>query len=113
MPKNDYLKRQEAVRKEMINRGLLCGQQFALDCMLIALHRSGWGYDRLKRLLEECEVVSDCYADALRPCMEQDVRQEQMDAELRDIVKGRQEFAPFAERYPDIRTAGYDRMPRK
>lgn len=113
MPKNSYLLRRDAERKEMINRGLLCGQQYAMDCMLITLHRNGWGYDRLKRLLDECKVVSDYYADVLRPCMEQDVRQEQMDAELRDIVKGRQEFADFRERYPDVLTAGYDRLPRK
>ena len=45
--------------------------------------------------------------------MEQDVFQERLDAELRDIVKDRQEFATFAQRYPLVINAGYERMPKR
>lgn len=44
--------------------------------------------------------------------MEQDVRQEQLDRELREIVKDNEPFAPFAERYPNVVSLGYEKLPR-
>lgn len=110
---NHYLARQAATQIECINQGILCGQQYAIDMMEIALHRQGWGYDRIKRLVDQVSEIADYYAPCMCPCMEQDVFQERLDAELRDIVKDRQEFATFAQRYPLVINAGYERMPKR
>ena len=69
------------------------------------------GFDRAKRLDDGVDSIKNYYADALIPCMEQDVRQVQLDNVLRDLVKDRQTFHPFPERYPNIMTLGYGRLP--
>lgn len=111
--KNDYLARQRAAQRELINTGLRHGQQYAIDMVMVALHRQGWGYDRIKRLIDQVTELADYYADTMHPSMEQDVLQERLDGELRDIVKDRQEFYPFVERYPAVITAGYEKMPKR
>lgn len=108
-----YLRRQTAALEELQDVSMRHGQQWALDCLMIALHRQGWGYDRIKRLLDETEKIAAYYNPTMHPCMEQDVFIERMDAELRDIVKGRQEFYDFKSRYPGVKIAGYDKAPKK
>ena len=109
-----YLRKLKQKEAEDINLGMEYGEQYALDMMMIALHRDfGWGYDRIKRLMVAIGDKSDYYGEALHRCMEQDVKQEQMDNELRDIVKDKQEFIPFRERYPGIRNYGYNKPPKK
>jgi hypothetical protein len=49
----------------------------------------------------------------MHPGMEQEVYQERMDRELKDLVKGRQEFATFEERYPLVRKNALQRMPKR
>ena len=110
---NHYLARQASVQIECINQGILCGQQYAIDMMEIALHRQGWGYDRIKRLVDQIHDIADYYAPSMHPGMEQEVYQERMDRELRDLVKGRQEFATFEERYPLVRKNALQRMPKR
>lgn len=99
-------------KQKGLKAGLVMGQQFICDVMMVCLHRQGWGYDRIKRLLDDMDQQSDYFADAFINCMEQDVRQEQLDREIADIVKDHQHFVPFAERYPNIKTLGYDNLPR-
>lgn len=111
MGKNSLAQHIQKAKDRGMTQGLMLGQQFTCDVMMVCLHQQGWGYDRIKRLLDDMEKQSDYYADAFITCMEQDVRQEQLDREIRDIVKDRQEFSPFAERYPEIKTVGYDRLP--
>lgn len=113
MPKSGYLARQQEVYKELFSEGMKTGEQYTMDCVMIALHRQGWGYDRIKRLFDLVRDVADSYGDALRGCMEQDICQERMDNELRDFIKDRQEFIPFRKRYPMVRTLGYDRLPKR
>ena len=110
---NDYAKRLERMKRDLLNRGMLVGEQYAIDCTMIALHRLGWGYDRIKRLFDLVTELSDYYAETLHLGMEQDVMQERMDRELRGIVKDRQEFADFSARYPDVQTLGYERPVRR
>ena len=112
-PKNAYLAKQNAVYDEMLNRGRRHGEQYTMDCVMIALHRKGWGYKRIKELFDLVGEVADYYAPTIRKCMEQDVFQERMDAEIRSFVDGHQEFYPFKDRYPLIKTAGYDRLPKQ
>lgn len=103
--KNDLVRRREFERRELLNRGMTIGEQFMIDI--------GWGYDRAKKLVDEIDAACNHFADVFRRSMEQDIRQEQLDRELRDLVKDRDTFHPFAERYPDIMTVGYDRLPKE
>lgn len=111
--KSGYLQRQQAALDVMQDISIRQGQQWALDCLLIALHRQGWGFDRIKRLLDATDDIAKYYSPALHPCMEQDVFIARMDDELRDIVKGKQEFYDFSARYPEIKIAGYDKAPNR
>lgn len=113
MPNNDYLARVRKERTQYINLGIDHGQQWMLDMFLVALHRQGWGYDRIKRIVDEVQKLSDYYSDALHRGMEQDVMQERLDAELADILKGREPLIPFRERHPLVVTTGYDRLPKR
>lgn len=111
--KNAFLAKQQAIQAQCFADGMKIGEQFAIDCFQIALHKAGWGYDRIKRLTDAVAESSSYYADALRRGMEQDIRQEQMDRELRDIVKDYQEFIPFSKRYPDVKNTSYERLPKR
>ena len=51
--------------------------------------------------------------DELRGKVDEAAMQERMDRELRDLIKDKQELIPFDKRYPDVKTLGYDKLPRK
>ena len=107
---NAYLQRQNAVYDEMLNRGKQHGEQYTMDCVMIALHRQGWGYTRIKRLFDEVSEIADYYTPSMRRSdPEQPIFQERFDAELGDIVKEYQPFYSFKERYPLISEARYDK----
>lgn len=111
--KNSFLAKQQAIQHECVNQGIRHGQQYAIDIVEVALHRQGWGYDRIKRLVDDIRDIADYYAPSMHPGMEQEVYQERMDRELKDLVKGRQEFATFEERYPLVRKNALQRMPKR
>ena len=111
--KNDYINRRNAVYDELLNLGRKHGEQYTMDCVLIALHRLGWGYTRIKRLYDMAHEISNYYAPSMLPGMEQDIYQERMDNELRSFVEGNEHFYPFKERYPMVRTAGYNKLPKQ
>lgn len=112
MSKNAYIANQQKKILQAANDGMRHGEQYAIDCVMIALHRQGWGYQRIKRLFDDVTEIADYYALATHPGMEQDVYQERMDAELRSFVDGNQDFSPFSDRYPLVKTVGYDRLPK-
>lgn len=108
--KNAYLARQSAIYGEMLNAGRRHGEQYAADCFEIALHRKGWGYKRIKELIELVKEIADYYApsmDSKDP--EQDIFRERMDSELRDIIKDNEHFYRHEERYPIVKSASYSR----
>lgn len=111
--KNDLIRRQNEMAQSAFSMGMKYGEQFAIDMMCIALHRKGFGYKRIRGLLDGVKEISDYYIETLHYGMEQDVRQEQMDMELRDIVKDHQEFIPFSKRYPDVKNTSYERLPKR
>ena len=111
--KNSFLERQQAIQRKCVNEGIRHGQQYAIDIVEVALHRQGWCYDRIKRLVDQVTEIADYYAPSMHPGMEQEVYQERMDRELRDVVKDRQEFATFEERYPLVRKNALQRMPKR
>lgn len=108
----NYAQKQQALKRELVNVGIRFGEQRTLDLMEVALHRKGWGYDRINGLLDLMRELDSDYAVAWEMRMESDVFQEKLDNELRSIVGDRQEFIPFADRYPEVRQLGYNKLPR-
>ena len=104
-----FLKKMQDNRIGFLLTGERIGRQEVVDAVAIALHESGWGYGRIRALLDRTSALLDYYAPAFSVGMEQDVYQERMDNELRAIVKNESEFVPFNVRYDEIKTAGYDR----
>lgn len=113
MAKSGYLDRQRAVYRKLLDAGMDCGEQYMIDCVMIALHRQGWGYTRIKRLVDDVEKLRKYFAPSLVRGMEQDIYQERMDEEIRSFVGTEQPFVPFAQRYPAIEQTGYDKLPKR
>ena len=111
MAKNDLVRRQRERDRMQFNKGMNFGQQFVFDVMMVCLHEKGWGYGRILELSKVLKEKCDYYADAFIRCNEQDARQVQLDNELLAIVKDNQPFAPFEERYPNVKAFGYDKPP--
>lgn len=107
---NAYIAKQSAIYDEMLNTGRRHGEQYCMDCVMIALHRQGWGYQRIKRLFDKVTEISDYYAPSMQKRNpEQPIFQERMDAELKHFIGDNQEFYPFKSRYPLISEARYDK----
>ena len=113
--KNDYIHRQRAIQNELVNQGRLHGEQWTFDLVEVVLHRDfGWGYDRIKRLLDAVSEADAYYHPAVESYNpEQPIYQERLDNVLREIVGERQEFYPFKQRYALIGEASYEKPLRK
>ena len=109
MGKNGYLQRQNDVQNAIMRAAERMTEQYMEDTLEITIHRMGWGYERICRLITEWEKVRREYSVALRPSdPEADVAQEHIDAEIRDICKGKWEIMPFVERYPELKKISYE-----
>lgn len=107
MSKSGLLQRMQESKLDYILTGERIGRQEVVDAVAIALHENGWGYGRIRALLDRTSALLDYYAPAFTLGMEQDIYQERMDRELRDIIKDEKDFVPFSVRYSEIKTAGY------
>ena len=107
--KNTWLERQAEAKNAIMHSTELLTKQYMLDTLCIAIHESeGWGYDRIMRLLDAWKDTREEYRLALCPNdREADVAQEHMDRMLVQIINGKQELIPFAERYRDLRGIKY------
>ena len=107
--KNTWLERQAEAKNAIMHSTERLTKQYMLDTLCIAIHESeGWGYDRIMRLLDAWKDTREEYRLALCPNdSEADVAQEHMDRMLVQIINGKQELIPFAERYPDLRGIKY------
>ena len=109
---SEYLKRREAEWNALLavsEAGM--AMQFAMDTLQMALHQTeGWGYDRIMRITHNWVAVQREYKPAL-DCRnpEADVCQEHMDRVMAQIISGKQELIPFAERYPELKKVRYGR----
>ena len=83
--------------------------QYMIDTLQMTIHQTeGWGYDRIMRLTEAWAEVRKEYRPALdykNPAA--DVCQEHMDRVMAQIISGKQELIPFAERYPELKKVTY------
>lgn len=110
--KNNLVKLLQDARNKGFAQGFGMGLQFGNDLTQMGLHElEGFGYARIKRLHEWYNENKDYWADALILCMEQDVRQEQMDRKLLEIIQDNEQFHPFPERYPGVKSLGYNKLP--
>ena len=112
MKQSGLLQKMQNAKLDYILTGERIGRQEVVDAVAIALHESGWGYGRIRALLDRTSALLDYYAPAFSVGMEQDVYQERMDRELLDIIKNEGEFVPFNVRYNEIKTMGYDKVVR-
>jgi hypothetical protein len=108
--KNAYLERQKAAKTDFMNSVELIVKQYCIDTLQITLHEEyGWGYDRLAKLMEQWADNRKKYQEAINPdvYVESDVAQEHMDRIMVQIIKGKQDLIPFAERYPTLKKNKY------
>lgn len=110
--RNAFLARQEATQQAYIEASERVTRQLMVDSMMIVLNRDfGFGFDRIKKLVDALTETYDQYHDALDGGVEADYVQEKLDAAIRAIMQGKEEFCPFRERYPEIKAITY--KPRK
>ena len=107
--KNAWIEKQKAVKNTVMHSAENLTKQYMLDTVCSAIHESeGWGYDRIKRLLNAWMETQEEYRLALNPSNnEADVAQEHIDRMLIQIINGKQDLIPFAKRYPELKGIKY------
>lgn len=106
-----YLQRRDAELNAAFNAGAVVAAQFAVDTLQMTMHQQeGWGYDRIMRITQAWLETQREYKPALN-CKDPaaDVCQEHMDRVMAQIISGKQELIPFAERYPELKKVRYGR----
>lgn len=108
--KNAFLAKQKATQQAYIEASERVTRQLMADCVILELNEEfGFGYDRIRRVLDGVAEKYNHFHDALDGGPEADYVQEKLDEAMRRIVKDREPFIPFRERYPDIREFTYVR----
>ena len=107
--KNAWIEKQKAAKNTVMRSAENLTKQYMLDTLCIAIHESeGWGYGRIKRLLNAWMETQEEYRLALNPSNnEADVAQEHLDRMLIQIINGKQDLIPFAKRYPELKGIKY------
>jgi hypothetical protein len=108
--KNAYLERQKAAKTDFMNSVELIVRQYCIDTLIITLHEEyGWGYDRLMKLMDQWKENRQKYQEAINPnvYVEADAAQEHIDRIMTQIIRGKKELEPFAERYPTLKKIKY------
>lgn len=104
MKKSGLLQRQAENRAEAYSQAQHIERQLMFDTAQIALHKLGWGYDRICRFSQVWMELREYYTEAFRPeNPEADVYREHFDAEIADILKDKAKLVPFDERYPEVK----------
>lgn len=98
MTKNAYLARQREAMMQCVLKGADFGNQQSCDVMCIALHRMGWGKERLLRLRTEMTGVVKEFRLAWGNEPETDYIRHKLDEELRAIFGD--DVVEFKDRYP-------------
>lgn len=101
---NSYLDKLEIKRQASVIAAEETAKQLCMDTAQIALHRMGWGYDKIMEFSLMWADLYNHYFGALQKPKskqedERDLFRDHMDKELKDIVKNKAEFIPFEERY--------------
>jgi hypothetical protein len=113
MPKNEFAKRQYAVKQAMLDVGMDTGFQKCWDLIQICLRdpeavgKDIFGKERIKRLYDALMKHEKELGGAWLPSVEKeaDVKQRDLDAALGEIWG--EELCPFDRRYPQLKKADY------
>lgn len=106
--KNAYIERQQKMRQIYMNAAESIMKQFMLDTLQCALHDYGFGYDRVLQITKMWGDKYSTYYPALgTKDAEADYLRECLDRELRNLIHDKQQFYPFAQRYPEIKEITY------
>lgn len=111
MGKNDYLTKQRAMQQGFLDVGEQFGIQKVWDYMQITLRDSAvmgkdtFGRKRLEKIYKNLNRLVDEYHIAFTADKEADYKQEQLDAQLREIWGD--DLVPFCERYPELKKFDY------
>lgn len=106
-----FMLRQQQIQNQIMHAAEVLAKQFMMDTVQITLHKCfGWGYDRQMQFLLAWEKTRAEYRAALNPKdPEADVAQEHLDRAISEILAGRVDLIPFAERYPELKKITYGR----
>ena len=115
MAKNDFLKRQQAVKQGMLEVGMDTGFQKCWDLIQIVLHdpkvmgKDVFGKNRIKKLYWAMKEKEKELGRAWSPILynDADVCQRDLEALLKEIWGD--ELCPFHERYPYIKQPDYQK----
>ena len=107
--KNAWIEKQKAAKNTVMHSAENLTKQYMLDTLFIVIHElEGWGYDRIKRLLNAWMETQEASRLALNPSNnEADVAQAHLDRMLIQSINGKQDLIPFAKRYPELRGIKY------
>ena len=109
--KNTYQQRRQAVNQAFLDAGEQMGFQKMWDYMQIALRdpevmgKDVFGRQRMEKIFQKTRELADYFHEAFTDDKEADLRQEQMDAALREIWG--KDLYPFYERYPQLKKIDY------
>lgn len=113
MAKNDFQKRLRDREQAVFDAGERIGIQKMWDFMQIALRdpdvmgKDVLGRKRMAKIYHKTEELADHFSKAFSKDVEADVRQEELDALLREIWED--DLTPFYERYPELKKFRYDK----
>lgn len=112
MAKSGYLARQEREKNTFAHICENVTRQLMLDTLQAAIHEEecgGYGYTRIKRLVDRWGELYNYFYDTLDlKDPECDVKREELDRILRDIIKDKQPFIDYDGRYPEIKRVSYE-----
>lgn len=101
--KNAYAIQKKEMDKQRRNFGALIGQQFNVDMMILALNDAGFGYDRIRRILDAAAEYGAYYHECLAYSVESDARFEQLDERMKFICRDHMDaFVPWEKRYEGV-----------
>lgn len=117
MSKNGYLSRQKARDDAIKTAQTVTMAQFMIELMTVTLNDpkymggDAFGYDRIRRVADGMEENYDAYFDALTLGPEADYCRAKLDEALRRIIRDKEEFKPFEQRYPYLPEIKYTKRP--
>lgn len=106
MSKNGYLSRQKARDDAIKTAQTVTMTQYMIEIMTVTLNdpeymgNDAFGYERIRRIADGMQKNYDTYFEALTLGTEADYYRSKPDEALRRIIRGKEEFKPFEERYP-------------
>lgn len=106
MKKSGYIQKQKQQCIEMMTAQKLTTAQFMIDLFTVTLNdpaymgSDAFGYDRIRRIIDGVRENYDAYFEAMTLSQEADYYRAKLDEALQRIIRGKEDFQPFEQRYP-------------